>query len=210
MGYEHRALKAECRHCKRQVAWSWKPPAETPNNWLCGCGFRNYLKPPPKWPELPLTLYVGHDRHKRLRLHPTPPELSDATWAQPYSIRSFIYQASRELGGCHYNCRLRGVVMDEAVFSDRCCPTEQADNVWAEHSECHIAGGWTNGQATCPLWSRIATLCQTDSERRFLHMYLKLVKHRQFPMILPQPAIGIADRRRPDFVAFVPLQYWHY
>jgi hypothetical protein len=41
-------------------------------------------------------------------------------------------------------------------------------------------------------------------------MYLKLVKHRQFPMILPQPAIGIADRRRPDFVAFVPLQYWHY
>ena len=100
--------------------------------------------------------------------------------------------------------------MDEAVFSDRCCPTEQADNVWAEHSECHIAGGWTNGQATCPLWSRIATLCQTDSERRFLHMYLKLVKHRQFPMILPQTWIDIAERRRPDFVAFVPLQYWHY
>ena len=100
--------------------------------------------------------------------------------------------------------------MDEDVFSDRCCPAEQADDAWAEDSECHMAGGWTNGQDTCPLWSRIAALCQTDSERRFLHKYLGFVKHRQFPMILPQTWIDIADRRRPDFVAFVPLQYWHY
>ena len=25
----HRALKAECGHCKREVAWSWKPPTKT-------------------------------------------------------------------------------------------------------------------------------------------------------------------------------------
>ena len=28
--------------------------------------------------------------------------------------------------------------MDEDVFSDRCCPTEQTDDAWAEDSECHI------------------------------------------------------------------------
>jgi len=29
-------------------------------------------------------------------------------------------------------------------------------------------------------------------------------------MLLPQTRVGIAERRRPDFVAFVPLQYWNY
>ncbi|HZC35134.1 MAG TPA: DUF559 domain-containing protein [Chthoniobacterales bacterium] len=29
-------------------------------------------------------------------------------------------------------------------------------------------------------------------------------------MLLPQTWIGIAERRRPDFVAFVPLQHWNY
>jgi hypothetical protein len=29
-------------------------------------------------------------------------------------------------------------------------------------------------------------------------------------MILPQTWVDITDRRRPDFVAFVPLQYWNY
>jgi hypothetical protein len=48
------------------------------------------------------------------------------------------------------------------------------------------------------------------SEQRFLWAYLSLVKGRNFPMILPQVRIGIAERRRPDFVAFVPLQYLKY
>jgi very-short-patch-repair endonuclease len=29
-------------------------------------------------------------------------------------------------------------------------------------------------------------------------------------MLIPQPRIGIAERRRPDFVVFVPLQCWNY
>jgi hypothetical protein len=29
-------------------------------------------------------------------------------------------------------------------------------------------------------------------------------------MQIPQTWIGIAERRRPDFVAFVPLQFWKY
>jgi hypothetical protein len=26
-------------HCKRQVAWSWKPPVKTPTNWRGECGY---------------------------------------------------------------------------------------------------------------------------------------------------------------------------
>jgi len=53
-------------------------------------------------------------------------------------------------------------------------------------------------------------LCQTPAERRFLHRYLELAKDRHSPMLIPQVRIGIAQRRRPDFVVFVPLQKWKY
>jgi hypothetical protein len=67
-----------------------------------------------------------------------------------------------------------------------------------------------HGQEKCPVWEEIAKLCQTESERMFLKKYLSFVKDRQFPMLIPQTWIGIADRRRPDFVGFVPLQHWRY
>lgn len=212
MGYDHRGLKASCAKCKRTVAWSWKPPTKPPRVWKCDCGTRNYLKEPPKWPDLPLTLYIGHEKNKRLRLHPVPPDLESAAWAQPYSIRSFLHQASRSLGGCHYMCRERGTVMDQKVFADYCCAPEAAESAWgnADEWECHMAAGWIHGQERCALWERIAQLCQTESEKRFLHRYLGFVKDRQFPMLIPQTWIGIADRRRPDFVAYVPLQHWNY
>ncbi|MBM4030106.1 MAG: hypothetical protein FJ280_32610 [Planctomycetes bacterium] len=60
------------------------------------------------------------------------------------------------------------------------------------------------------MWKKVAALCQTESERNFLHTYLGFVKDRQFPMLLPQVWLGIADRRRPDFLAYVPEQYWRY
>src|SRR5262249_17417578 len=70
--------------------------------------------------------------------------------------------------------------------------------------------GWMAGKQSCGLWRSVQTLCQTHPERRFLERYLGYVKDRQFPMLIPQAWLGIADRRRPDFVAFVPLQYWKY
>lgn len=218
MGYGHRALKATCAKCERMVAWSLKAESRIPRAWNCQCGVRNYLKEQPKYPDLPLTLYIGHERNRRLRLHPVPPDVQDADWAQPYSIRSFLYQASRALGGCHYNCRERGIVMGQKVFADYCCPFDELsssvppDDVWDEPTECecHIAGGWIHGEERCLLWDHMAQLCQTDAERRFLHRYLGYVKDRQFPMLIPQTWIGITDRRRPDFVAYVPLQYWNY
>jgi hypothetical protein len=102
--------------------------------------------------------------------------------------------------------------MDEPVFTDNCFDSMQdADyEQYAEPQDCHLVGGWTTGQETCPLWEHIAKLCQTEPERRFLKRYLGFVKDRQFPMLIPQTWIGITERRRPDFVAFVPLQYWNY
>ena len=57
---------------------------------------------------------------------------------------------------------------------------------------------------------KLKGLSQTDVERKFLHTYLRYVKDRQFPMLLPQVRVGIAERRRADFIAFVPLQFWKF
>lgn len=211
MGYDHRIIKAACAKCNRMVAWTWKPSMKTPSMWKCDCGTRNYLEELPKWPELPLTLYIGHEKNKRLRLHPIPPDIRNADWAQPYSIRSFLYQASRSLGGCYYMCREHGIVMDQKIYDDYCCSPETVE--WGDSDEwrCNMAGGWIHGHDRCDLWDRIAQqLCQTESERRFLHRYLGYVKDRQFPMLIPQTWIGITDRRRPDFVAYIPLQSLKY
>jgi hypothetical protein len=141
----------------------------------------------------------------RIKVHPLPPDGQQPKWAQPFSIRSFVLQMSNELGGCDYWCTERGNVMDEPVFRDMCF--DEANN---KRRVCHLVSGWTTGQPSCPLWECILKLCQTESERRFLHRYLSYVKDRQFPMLIPQTWVGITDRRRPDFVAFVPLQYWKY
>jgi len=102
--------------------------------------------------------------------------------------------------------------MDESVFTDNCYDSlHDADyEEYATPHDCHLVSGWTTGKDTCPLWEQIIELCQTEPEKRFLKRYLQFVKDRQFPMLIPQTGIGITERRRPDFVAFVPLQYWKY
>jgi DNA-directed RNA polymerase subunit RPC12/RpoP len=202
MGYQHRVRKATCGNCGKQVAWSWSDGLAAARVWKCNCSSRNYLKPPPDWPDLPRALYIGPEKTRRLKVYALPPEVPNTSWAQPYSVRSFVFQASRNLGGCSYSCQVRGNVMGETVFTDICTDPEEAyDESW----DCHLVGGWTSGQTECPLWRNISNLCQTETEEKFLHQYLRFVKDRQFPMLIPQVSIGIAERRRPDFVAFVPL-----
>jgi len=216
MGYQHRGRKATCGHCKKQVAWFWKGDKTISNKWDCDCGAVNFLKELPEWPNIPHVLYIGPEKFARFKIHPVPPDATNEEWAQPYSVRSFVYQASRRFGSCIYNCERRGVVMDEVVFNDICYePYEPAPNEWYPSEppaswDCHMVGGWITGQESCQLWEQIAKLCQSDTERKFLHRYIGYVKDRQFPMLIPQTSIGIAERRRPDFVAFVPFQYWSY
>ncbi|MCI0421014.1 MAG: hypothetical protein L0312_17585, partial [Acidobacteria bacterium] len=108
---------------------------------------------------------------QQLKLYPVPPEDSGEEWAQLYSIRSFVRQASRRLPGCLFNTTKTGTVMGETVFSDRCRDTEIESWQYPSRS-CHLVAGLTNGAETCDLWESIKALCQTEVERRFLHWYL--------------------------------------
>jgi hypothetical protein len=169
---------------------------------------RNVLGKVPEWPNVPRTLYIGHEKHQQMKLYPVPPDKPNEPWAQPYSIRSFVSQASSRLGGCLYWSSAGGSVMGESVFVDRCADAITGD--FTGPDPCDFLAGFTIGREKCPLWEKVATLCQTETETKFLHWYLTFVKDRQFPMLIPQVRIGIAERRRPDFVLFVPLQYWRY
>jgi hypothetical protein len=106
-----------------------------------------------------------------------------------------------------YSIDLAGEIMGEPEFIDLCT---NEDSVLAGPFGCHMMAGWTRGVTTCSLWEQVAALCQTEGEKKFLHAYIQLVKHRPFPMLIPQARIGVAQRRRPDFVIFVPLQHWKY
>jgi len=208
MGYDHWACKARCGKCGSVVGWF--PPRgkepKLPRPWSCSkCHSLNFLGRLPEWPNIPPTLYIGHDMQRQVKLYPFLP---DQAWMQPYSVRSFVAQASRQLGGCSYETTREGSVMGEPVFRDICFDPKKSF-VPDTHS-CHFVAGFTISQPGCPLWDRVAALCQTEIEKRFLRWYLSLVKDRQFPMLIPQARIGIAERRRPDFVLFAPLQYWQY
>lgn len=211
MGYKHRIVSATCPQCNRSYYWKregWVGPFQAQTEWVCACGARNVNESLSEWPQVPRTLYAGHEKNQQVKIHPLPPEKSNEKWSQPYSIRSFVYQVSRRLPGCSYTTSSSGEMMGEPVFTDRCYAPDATQ--WDESHSCHMIAGWTLGDATCPLWESVAALCQTEMERRFLHWYLGFVKDRQFPMLIPQARIGITERRRPDFVLFVPVQYWNY
>ncbi len=209
MAYHERLWKFACGKCKKATGLISRGSGKTSQSWKCECGTRNYFRSLPEWPNVPRSLYVGWDRSKLLKLYPVPPEETKASWPAPYSVRSFVFQASRTFGGCDYTCREKGKVFDETVFEDTCSDPRD-DSYYKGEWNCHILAGWSAGQNTCPLWETVKGLCQNETERNFLQMYLRYVKDRQFPALIPQVRVGIAERRRPDFVAFVPLQYWKY
>ena len=147
---------------------------------------------------VPQELWIGSEKHNQIKLYPVPPGMGEHEWALPFSIRSFVYQVSHhDLGGCDYEVTDRGKVMDIPTFSDAC--GDWSPKSWAswevpadiDIGPCHMLSGWTKGQDSCPLWEKVALLCQTPAERRFLHLYLALAKDRHFPMLIPQPRLGI-------------------
>jgi hypothetical protein len=126
VGYEHRVLKSTCPNCKSTCAWTWqRSPKKMRESWVCDkCDVTNFLGKVPEWPNVPRTLYLGHDRSHQVKIHPVPPSSPTTSWAQPYSIRSFVLQASSRIGGCQlYWCVEQGTVMGEPVFQDFCGET---------------------------------------------------------------------------------------
>jgi ribosomal protein S27AE len=208
MGYNDGLWKAACGSCGTGVYWRLQPSVNAPKKWTCGkCGSTNVLKRPPEWPDVPIALYIGHDKQHQVKVYPLLPDDPDVDWARPYCTRSFIAQISGRLGGCTYTTSIRAWMMGQPVFRDHC---HDVPLDWDDEHACHLMAGFSIGTPTCLLWEELGRLCQTDAEKRFLRWYLELVKDRQFPMLIPQARIGIAERRRPDFVAFVPLHYWSY
>src|SRR5262249_50438836 len=157
-----------------------RPNKSAPTRLKCECGVTNILERIPEYPNIPRSLYIGHDRLNQMKVYPVPPDTP--RWAQPYSIRSFVAQASKRFAGCTYSTRMNGFVMDEPVFTDRCADFEDAFGV---EGPCHLLAGFSIGQPTCKLWESISGLCQTDIEKKFLFWFLGLAKDRQFPMLIP-------------------------
>src|SRR5438552_13324585 len=171
MGYDERLLKSTCKGCKTSHLFRRQPGQRLPRQWTCGkCKGENIPATPPEWPEVPGSIFIVADHSRLLKLYPVPPEQSDEPWARPYGVRSVLYQASRAFGGCRYTCSARGVVYDESVFFDRCTdPANASDG--PEAWECHILSGWSAGSSSCALFESVASLCQTDIERKFLSTY---------------------------------------
>src|ERR1035438_2917787 len=191
MGYQHRLYTAVCGRCGS--TWllhphKWNNKTELPRTFRCSCGAENKTAAPKLTPNVPRELHCGHDRRHQLRVYPYPLECEDRGWAMPYCVRSFVWQASKQLGGCGYDCNVKGELFNEPVISDIC---DSDDYSWESGHRCHTLAGFTIGESGCPLFEKLRELCQTMSEQRFLWAYLSLVKGRNFPMILPQVRIGI-------------------
>src|SRR6516162_5246980 len=108
MGYQDRLWKSRCAACKQLFLWVTAP---TKGRWTCSkCQAVNRITLPSQWPEVPRTMYLGCDNNNLLKVLPFAPEHADEEWAQPYSVRSFVAQASVALQGCWYRCWRRGEV----------------------------------------------------------------------------------------------------
>lgn len=230
MGYQHRVLKASCGGCGTEWHWTWEAwvfeEERAPSQFICRkCRTPNYLAPMQRWPNVPRSLFIGQDKHRQIEVFPVPPEWPDEMAISelislpylPYSTRSFVFQMSHQrVGTCLYHAYYRSEVMGEAVFRDVCVPRDKLpDRDWIPAEEvpeiaCRVFSGLTLGPDACSVWNGVLSLCATIAERRFVSDWLAFVRNRSFPMLIPQARIGIAQRRRPDFVLFVPRQHWIY
>jgi len=226
VGYQHCIYSYDCGECGS--SWinssvNWYTPLLASAGTCHNCGATNRFASDTIQPHIPSVLYIGHDRHNQLQIFPTPPNeivskiLPVDSGKRPpayfsYSTRSFISQASHELAGCKYICFHLGETLGEPVFTEYCgALDDEGDDIGGipDH-KCHILSGWSRVEYTCRFWDMLTALCQTDSEKTFLRQYFSLVKGRNFPMLIPQARIGIAERRRPDFVLYSPIQRFKY
>jgi hypothetical protein len=207
MAYRQYVYKYTCGNC-HSVRWRSGEMRPSFSSTCNGCNAHNELRQLPQYPDVPLSLYLGAENSNVLRVYPVPPEQQDAEWADPYSVRSFVYQAAQHYQQCSYSCDSSGTLYGQPIFKDTCHAA--TDSLGDNPTRCSIMTGWSSGGPDCGTWHKIKALCQTAPEQRFLQDYIRYVKDRQFPMLLPQARVGIAERRRPDFVIFIPVHFWNF
>lgn len=206
MAYRQYIYKYTCPECKTE--WTHTMDRMPAFKSTCGCGAQLVVRPLPRWPDVPRSIYLGAENANVLKVYPVPPGHEDDSWADPYSVRSFVWQAAHHYNLCQYQCDSDQSLYGEPIFRDQCYSPDAGYG--EEPSRCSILTGWSTGKMECGTWAKVRALCQTSPEQRFLQDYIRYVKDRQFPMLLPQVRVGIAERRRPDFVIFIPVHYWSY
>lgn len=125
---------------------------------------------------------------------------------QPYSVRSFLIQLSLLND---FPCRyfIKSAYRDDfgnLCWTDGCMESCGGTDYQVYIHPCNVVNGWMNSESRCPGWKYIENLCQTQDEKRFLYLYLRLKHEREFPMALPQVYVDALEQVRPDFVVFVP------
>ena len=215
MGYWQESYDVNCSECGDVGTWIYTSRTSTPPECSrcpkCGCyeieTTYSYPEQPP-----PPNVYIGADKYKRIKLLPLPHGVS-RLWdgMQPYSVRSILYQLSREDGWPHrYHPDFHGLdKYGNYLWEDTCSERDDYGN-WIDYGKCCVATGWMTGEVTCKGWELIKGLCQTDAESAFLHDYLRYVKDREFPMLIPQAWLTWEERRRIDFMLYVPKTHHHW
>ncbi len=211
MAYDDHILASRCGFCDAEMLFT--PRSNKVRHRIrCGaCTSLNHFKNVPLFygqANLPERLLVGADHNNLLEVTAIPQV--DGQWdsdvardAPPYSVRSFVIHASKQFKACEYSWGRDGLFGSGDEWNK--CSTGTGS------TPCHLMSGFSLGQRDCPLWQKIADLCQTSDEKWFLHQYLRYVRGRPFPMLIPQCRLGgITQSIRPDFVAFVPLQMLRY
>jgi hypothetical protein len=146
------------------------------------------LEIPQSQATLPEAVLCGADHNNLLEIKQLAPDLYGEDQG-PFSTQSFVMQASKHWGACNF--------LGHDYFKGFHCGKNTAHSI-----PCHIFKGFGNGGTKeCLLWSFVEKLCQTDQERWFMTQYMRYVRERVFPMVLPQVRLGgITQELRPDFV----------
>jgi len=120
----------------------------------------------------------------------------------PYSVRSVTAQLGMlSLIPCHYFVSKKGIdgqgnlILEEGCM-ERCLGCDYTGSI----HDCSLVSGRTMGPPSCAGLEFLRNQCQSDNERTFLDLYLRMNKDREGPMPIPQCYVDPLDRYRSDFV----------
>jgi hypothetical protein len=121
---------------------------------------------------------------------------------KPYSIRSVTSQLGMSnVIPCHYFAYAKGTDQHGNLILEEGCMEScgGCDYSYSIH-DCLVTSGLTKGLASCAGLEYLKSQCQSNNERTFFELYLRMNKDREGPMPIPQCYVDPLDRYRADFV----------